>query len=265
MSTERSSTIGRQRATNYALLARNCDEFVHLLTDHLPPRPEYFGRDVELNRQGASALDHLAPPLSLSAQEVLRRQSQGAIVLDTRPFMQYAVAHIPGSIHIPLSGQYASWAARILGLDKHIILVSEDEDHLRESQMRLARVGIEKVDACLEDGIVGWIKAGCDLEFTPQISIQQFEELLKEDGNELAVLDVREPGEVESGAMENSFRIPLGQLAARTAELDRSKLLVVHCKGGYRSSIATSILHRAGFENVVNLTGGFDAWKAAGH
>jgi rhodanese-related sulfurtransferase len=79
------------------------------------------------------------------------------------------------------------------------------------------------------------------------------------------VIDVREPAEVEASAMENSIRIPLGQLTARTGELDREKLLVVHCKGGYRSSIATSILRRAGFREVVNLTGGFDAWKAAGH
>jgi glyoxylase-like metal-dependent hydrolase (beta-lactamase superfamily II) len=104
MGSERSSTIGKERRTNYALQARNCDEFIRLLTDGLPPRPDYFG-------------------------------------------MQFAVAHVPGSVHIALSGQYASWAARILGLDKQIILVGEDADHLRESQLRLARVGIENVHA----------------------------------------------------------------------------------------------------------------------
>jgi hydroxyacylglutathione hydrolase len=149
MGSERSSTIGKQRRTNYALLARSEEEFIHLLTDSLPPRPEYFGRDVELNRQGASSLDQLPAPKPLSAPEVLRLQSEGAIVLDTRPAMEFAVAHVPGSLHIALSGQYASWAARILGLDKRIILVGEDADQLRESQLRLARVGIEHVDAYL--------------------------------------------------------------------------------------------------------------------
>jgi hydroxyacylglutathione hydrolase len=262
MGSERSSTIGKERRTNYALQARSSEEFVRLLTDGLPPRPEYFGRDVELNRQGAPALDRISPPAPVRAPEVFRLQSEGAIVLDTRPAMQFAVAHVPGSIHIGLSGQYASWAARILGLDQRIILVGEDADHLRESQLRLARVGIENVHAYLEDGITGWIAGGYELDYIPQISVQEFSNLLEQEKNHIAILDVRERGEVVAGAMENSVRIPLGQLTDRAGELDRDKLLVVHCKGGYRSSIATSILRRAGFRDIANLTGGFDAWKA---
>ena len=265
MGSERSSTVGKQRRTNYALLARNQDEFIHLLTDSLPPRPEYFGRDVELNRQGASSINQLSAPKPLTADEVLRLQSEGAIVLDTRPAMEFAVAHVPGSVHIALSGQYASWAARILGLDKHIILVGEDADHLRESQLRLARVGIEHVDAYLEGGITGWIQSGRELDYIPQISAQEFDELREQEKDHLAILDVRESGEVALGAIDNSICIPLGQLADRTAELDPSKLLVVHCKGGYRSAIATSILRRAGLREIANLIGGFDAWQNANH
>jgi rhodanese-related sulfurtransferase len=263
MSSERSSTIGKERRTNYALQARSSGEFIHLLTDSLPPRPEYFGREVEMNRHGAAALDHLPHPVPVRAPEVLHLQSEGAIVLDTRPAMEFAVAHVPGSLHIALSGQFASWAARILGLDNRIILVGEDADHLRESQLRLARVGIEDVRANLEGGVVGWIQGGYELDYIPQITVAEFGELLEQEGDHIAVLDVREPAEVEAGAIENSVRIPLGQLAARTGELNRDKLLVVHCKGGYRSSIATSILRRAGFRDLANLTGGFDAWKAA--
>jgi len=261
MGSERSSTIGKERRSNYALQARSCDEFVHLLTDGMPPRPEYFIRDVEMNRQGAAPLDQIPPPNSVQAPEVLRMQAEGAIVLDTRPPMEFAVAHVPGSIHIGLSGQYASWAARILGLDKRIILVGEDADHLRESQLRLARVGIENVHAYLEDGIAGWIASDYKLDYIPQITVQEFAELLAEEKDHIAVLDVRERGEVEAGAMDNSIRIPLGQVEDRAGELDRNKLLVVHCKSGYRSSIATSILRRAGFRDIANLTGGFDAWK----
>ncbi len=263
MGSERSSTIGKQRRTNYALLARTQDEFIHLLTDSLPPRPEYFGRDVELNRTGASAINQLPPPVPLHAPEVLRLQSEGAIVLDTRPAMEFAVAHVPGSVHIALSGQYASWAARILGLDRRIILVGEDADQLRESQLRLARVGIEHVDAYLDGGITGWIQSGYELDYIPQVSVQELADLQEKEKDHLAILDVREPGEVETGAFENSVRIPLGQLAGRTNELDPTKLIVVHCKGGYRSSIATSILRRAGLQEIADLTGGFDAWQAA--
>ncbi|MEO6805162.1 MAG: MBL fold metallo-hydrolase [Edaphobacter sp.] len=263
MGSERSSTIGKQRRTNYALLARSEEEFIHLLTDSLPPRPEYFGRDVELNRQGASSINNLPAPKPLRAPEVLRLQAEGAIVVDTRPAMEFAVAHVPGSLHIALSGQYASWAARILGLDARIILVGEDTDQLRESQLRLARVGIEHVDAYLEGGITGWIQSGYELDYIPQISVQELAELEEKEKDHLAILDVREPGEIETGAIEGSIRIPLGQLAEHTAEIDPTKLLVVHCKGGYRSAIATSILRRAGHREIANLTGGFDAWRAA--
>jgi glyoxylase-like metal-dependent hydrolase (beta-lactamase superfamily II)/rhodanese-related sulfurtransferase len=261
MSAERSSTIGKERRTNYALQAKSSDEFVSLLTESLPPRPEYFGYDVEMNRRGAAALDRLPPLTPLQAGEVLRLQSEGAVVLDTRSAMDFAVAHVPGSVHIALSGQYASWAARLLGLDKRIILVGEDADHLRESQLRLARVGIEKAEAYLEDGVSGWVKSGYELDYTPQVSAAELAQLLEQE--QIAVLDVREAAEVQGGAIEHSIRIPLGQLSARTEELDRERLIVVHCKGGYRSSIATSILRRAGFRDIANLTGGYDAWLAA--
>ncbi|HKD05502.1 MAG TPA: rhodanese-like domain-containing protein [Bryobacteraceae bacterium] len=264
MSSESSSTIGQQRRTNYALLAKTSDEFVHLLTDNLPARPEYFARDADLNRRGAAPLSDLAALPDLAAPDVLRLQKEGAVVVDTRPVMQFAVAHVPGSLHIGLTGQYASWAARILGLDTPLIIVGEDPEHVRESQLRLARVGIENLVGALADGVVGWIKNGYELDYIPQIAVQDFVELRDQEPDQIAVLDVREPGEVAGGAIENSISIPLGKLASRLNELDRNKLLVVHCKGGYRSSIATSILRRAGFRDIANLIGGFDAWKTAG-
>ena len=260
MGSERSSTIGRERRTNYALQAKSAEEFVSLLTESLPPRPEYFGYDVEMNRRGAAALDRLAPPSPLPAADVLQLQKEGAVVLDTRPAMDFAVAHVPGSVHVALSGQYASWVARLLGLDKRIILIGEDADHLRESQMRLARVGIEKADAYLEDGISGWVKSGYELNYIPQVSAAELVQLREQ--QQITVLDVREPAEVQGGAIEDSIHIPLGQLPARTGELDRGKLLVVHCKSGYRSSIATSILRRAGFQDIANLMSGYDAWMS---
>lgn len=262
MSSESYSTIGKQRQSNYALLARTSEEFVHLLTDNLPARPEYFARDADLNRRGAAPLSELPSLPALSAPEVLRLQKDGAIVVDTRPAMQFAVAHVPGSVHIALAGQYASWAARILGLDTPLIIVGEDPEHVRESQLRLARVGIENVSGYLGDGVAGWIHNGFELDYIPQITVQDLIELRNQQSDRIAVLDVREPGETASGVIENSVCIPLGKLRSRLAELDNEKLLVVHCKGGYRSSIATSILRRAGFRDIANLMGGFDAWKA---
>lgn len=264
MSSESSSTIGKQRQSNYALLARTSEEFVHLLTDSLPARPEYFAREVDLNRRGAAPLSELPPLAAFTAPEVLRLQKEGAVVVDTRPAMQFAVAHVPASVHIALAGQYASWAARILGLDTRLIIVGEDPEHVRESQLRLARVGLENVAGYLADGVTGWIKNGFELEHIPQVTVQESVELREQEPDRIAVLDVREPGELSGGVIEKSVCIPLGELKSRTGELDRERLLVVHCKGGYRSSIATSLLRRAGFRDIANLIGGFDAWKTAG-
>jgi len=264
MSAESFSTLGRQRETNYALLARSSEEFVHLLTDNLAAAPEYFASEVDLNRKGASPVSQLPPVQPLSAAEVRKLQSEGRVVLDTRPAGDFAAAHVPGSIHVALTGQYASWAARILGIDTPLIIVGEDDEHVRESRLRLARVGMESVIGYLEDGVAGWARSGNGLDSIPQITAKDLRDMLETEPERVTVLDVREPAEVESGAIENSIHVPLGKLRSRAAELKSAKLLVVHCKGGYRSSIATSILRGAGHQEVANLMGGFDAWKAAG-
>jgi hydroxyacylglutathione hydrolase len=264
MSSESSSTIGKERQTNYALRARSSEEFIHLLTDNLAAAPEYFAMEVDLNRKGAGPLSQLLPLAPLSATDVLRLQREGAVVVDTRPTAQFAAAHVPGSVHIALTGQYASWAARILGLYTPLVLVGEDSEHVRESQMRLARVGIEAVEGYLEDGMAGWERSGYELDSLPQITAMDFADFLSREPDRALVLDVREQAEVEAGRIENTVHIPLGKLKSRTGELNTGRLVVVLCRSGYRSSIASSILRRAGFRNVANLTGGFDGWKAAG-
>src|SRR5207247_10551074 len=131
----------KQRASNYALLARTSEEFVHLLTDNLPARPEYFARDADLNKRGAASLSNLPPLAALTAPEVLRLQKEGAIVVDTRPSMQFALAHVQASVHIALTGQYAAWAARIGGLHLPLIIVGVEPEHVRESKVGRRRVG----------------------------------------------------------------------------------------------------------------------------
>lgn len=260
MSSDKFSTIGRERSGNYALRAGSKEEFVALLTSDLPARPEYFRHEVELNRKGAAVLDELPSLERLAPAEVLELQKQGAVVVDTRTVMEYGVAHIPGSVHIALSGQFASWAARLLGLNARIVLTGEDEAKVHEARTRLARVGIENVDGYLFDGIASWVFRGFPVEYVPQVSVDELGEWLRERREQMTILDVRESGEREAGCMDGSIGIPLGNLPGRMEELDRGKWLFVHCKGGYRSSIATSLLRRAGFEKAVNITGGYDAW-----
>jgi len=261
MSSDAESTIGRERAGNYALQARAREQFVDLLTSDLPPRPAYFQDEVERNRSGAAPLAEWPPLAALSPAEVESAVAAGAVLLDTRPAMQFSGAHLPGSVHIGLSGQFASWAARLLGLDCRLVLVAEDEGAVRESRLRLARVGIENVAGYLGGGLAAWIKSGREVEFTDQVSVQELAEWRAGRAGEMALLDVREPAEYQAGHLDISLNVPLSQLSDRLAELPRTGMLFVHCKGGYRSSAAASLLQRAGFANVANVMGGYDAWQ----
>jgi rhodanese-related sulfurtransferase len=198
----------------------------------------------------------------LTPADVLAKQKQGVVILDTRPANVFAGGHIPGSIQIGLAGQYASWAAIVLGLDAEIVLVSEDDEKVNESRLRLSRVGIERVTGYLKDGIAAWIRASLPVRETPQISAEQLHQELAEPANDIQVVDVRRHGEWESGHVEGVPNKPLDHLSKTLSDLDQKRPVAVYCKGGYRSSIAASLLERAGFEQVINVIGGFDAWAA---
>ncbi|HXX18861.1 MAG TPA: MBL fold metallo-hydrolase [Candidatus Acidoferrum sp.] len=258
MRAELQSTIGQERALNYALRARSKEEFVRLLTAELPERPGYFALDAAINRSGAPALTDLPPIALLSPEELIAKQAAGAVVLDTRPAPQFFAGHIPGAVHIALAGQYASWAATILGLDKEIILVAEDEEQLDQSRTRLARVGIERVIGALDGGMQSW--GSRKMAAIDQISVEDLHRQL----TDIQVIDVRRESEWEEGHIEGAHLMALHVLETKLASLDRDRPVAVHCKGGYRSAIAASLVQRAGFQNVRNVTGGFDAWRACG-
>ncbi len=260
MRPERQSTIGKERALNYALRARSKEEFVRLLTAELPDRPGYFSKDAEINREGAPALDHLPPIALLSPDEVLAKQKAGAVVLDTRPPQQFGAGHIPGAVHIALGGQYASWAATILGLDKDIILIAEDEDQIEESRMRLARVGIERVIGTLDGGMARWAKENRPAAEIAQIPVEE----LNREREHVQIVDVRRSPEWDDGHIDGAKLMPLNKLESMLGELRRDLPVAVHCKSGYRSAIAASLIQRAGFDPVMNVIGGFDAWRACG-
>ena len=264
MSDDASSTIARERRTNYALQPMTRDEFVHLLTGDLPPRPAYFQDEVARNRAGAAPLEDLPPVSELTADRVAEAQAAGAIVLDTRPWAKFAAAHIPGSINIALAGQFASWAARLLGIEgAGVVLVAEDAAAVAEARMRLARVGLESVAGVLAGGIMSWIDAGRPVETIDQIPAAEVSDWLASGGEAKTLLDVREPSERAHGAIPGSISISLPELKAHLGELDPAASTAVHCMGGYRSAIAASILQAAGFKEVINVTGGYNAWALA--
>lgn len=262
MSKDLSSTIGMQRATNYALRAASRDEFVRLLTEDLPERPGYFLRDAAINRGGAPALAGLPPLAELSPAAFEARAASGAVILDTRPPAKYLAAHIPGSVHIGLGGQFASWAGALLGVDARLLLVAEDPAAVEESRLRLARVGIEKLEGCLAGGILSWEKAGKPLAGIEEISVEILQERMRA-GEVAQLVDVRRQGEWDGGRIAGAQLKPLDRLEKNLAGLDRNRPLAVQCQAGYRSAIAASLLERAGFTRLINVAGGFAAWSSA--
>jgi glyoxylase-like metal-dependent hydrolase (beta-lactamase superfamily II)/rhodanese-related sulfurtransferase len=262
LSSESRSTIGREKATNYALRAASEADFIELITSDLPERPGYFALDKEINRSGARPLSELPPLRALRPGDVLGEQENGAVLLDTRPAVQFAASHLPGSVQIGLAGEFAVWAGDLLGLKTRLVLIAENQDRLIESRIRLARVGIESVAGYLEDGLAGWVREGMPLEQTHQISAEELARRLTSTPGSIEVLDVRRPSEWAEGFIEGAVLVPLHDLTARLPELDRNRSWAVHCKGGYRSAIAASLLQRSGFHQVFNIVGGFDAWRA---
>jgi hydroxyacylglutathione hydrolase len=261
MRAERVSTIGTERLTNYALQIKNREEFVKQLTSNLPARPAYFSQDAEINRTGATALADLPALSPIEPAELKTLLAEGALGLDVRPGDQFAAAHVPGSVNIALSGQFASWAGALLGLAACPVLIAETEEAVAEARMRLARVGLEDSRGYLKGGIDAWRQAGFSLTTLPQITVEALSGQLQESG--VQVLDVRREPEWEAGHIEGATWWPLDNFKVAPPEIDRNLPIAVHCKGGYRSTIACSLLQRAGFQNVVNVEGGFDAWQQA--
>jgi hydroxyacylglutathione hydrolase len=261
MRAERSSTIGTERRTNYALQIPNRNDFIKQLTANLPARPEYFLKDAEINREGAVALGDLPQVSELSARDVKTLMDQGVPALDIRPPEKFASGHIPGSINIALSGQFATWAGTLLGVAAKPIVLADSDEQISEARLRLARVGIDAEPGYLTQCTEKWTSAGNPLAAVQQITVQELRN--KEPKDNPQVIDVRREAEWKAGHIEGSELCPLDKFAQQIPWLPDDVPTMVHCKSGYRSMIACSLLQKAGYANVVNVVGGFDAWAEA--
>ncbi len=265
LSSDTRSTIGRERRFNYALAPMPREAFVKMMTTDLPELPGYFGRDAEINRAGPALLGDLPSLRALGLDDVAREAAAGAVILDTRDPAAFGAGHLPGSIDIGLGGQFASWAGSVIGLDTPVVLVAEDPSRAGEARVRLARVGIEQVAGCLDGGVEAWAGAGRPLATLPQMPVDELAHRLEEPARAPAVLDVRRPAEWAAGHVEGARHIPLRDLPARLASSEgqppRGAPVAVICQSGYRSSIAASLLARAGYEEVYNVVGGMNAWQ----
>jgi glyoxylase-like metal-dependent hydrolase (beta-lactamase superfamily II)/rhodanese-related sulfurtransferase len=257
------STIGEQRRLNYALQPMSKDAFVDLVTADQPAAPTYFTYDAQLNsRERPTLAEALARELKpLTLPDVLNAQRDGAQVVDTRDPALFASAHLVGSINVGLAGQYATWAGTVLERERPIVLIADPGAEV-ESALRLGRIGFDGVAGYLDDGF-GAVAAqpsliGTTERITPELAAERSAAA----GGPI-VLDVRAPGERAQKAIPGSLGIPLSELPGRLGELPKDQPILVHCAGGYRSSIAASLLKRAGFTKVSEIAGGLAAWEAA--
>lgn len=261
LSTDLWSTIGDQKATNYALRAPDKTTFMKLVTEGQPPAPGYFVYDAILNRKDRELLDQTKMPAAMTYEQVRTAIDGGAVLVDGRSPEEFALGHLRDAINIGLEGRYAEFAGSVLPTDVDIVLFT-DPGQVLEGKNRLARIGFDRVIGYLSAPYAAMLAHQDDVQVASRLTADAFDERAMHI-TDLQVVDVRNPGEVEAGAIPNAISIPVGQLPARLGELDPGRPTVVYCAGGYRSSVAASLLQHNGFADVSDILGGYGAWDDA--
>ncbi|MEM7285694.1 MAG: rhodanese-like domain-containing protein [Actinomycetota bacterium] len=258
LSTETQSTIGEQRTSNYALLAPDKATFIELVTEGQPPAPDYFIHDAVLNRQDRPLLDEHEPPVAVDLATFDTLVDDGAMIIDGRDPEEFARGHLAGSINVGLAGRYAEFAGSVVPADVDIVLVVDDGFEL-EAKNRLARIGFDRVLGHLADPLAVMADNPSRVQRASRLTATTFEQR-RHEIEDLQLVDVRNPGEYALGTIDGADSMPVGQLPTRGGELDPMRPTVVFCAGGYRSSVAASVLRQAGFVDVSDVVGGYAAW-----
>ncbi len=263
LSSDTVSSLGDQRRMNYALQPMSKEDFIRLVTADQPDAPQYFTYDAILNTRERITLDtnleKVLQPVALD--EVIRRGDAGAQVLDVRDAAEFAKGHLAGSINIGLGGQFATWAGTVLDRARPIVIVAEPGRE-QEAALRLGRIGFDHVMGYLDGGMAALAERPDLVWPTERVTAGIVAEELASTEPPL-LLDIRNPREWETRHIAQSVNIPLNHLQERIAEVPRGRRIAVHCAGGYRSSIASSILHQHGITNLIEMAGGLAAWDAA--
>jgi glyoxylase-like metal-dependent hydrolase (beta-lactamase superfamily II)/rhodanese-related sulfurtransferase len=259
LSDEKQSTVGQQRQFNYALQPMTKEQFIDVVTDGLVAPPAYFPENVRINKSGYENIDHVMDRnlKALSVEEFKTEVAAGAIILDTRIPDQFEKGFVKGAYSIGLDGTFAVWVGTLFDINQKMVLVT-DEGKQEESVLRLARVGFENVAGYLKGGVEAWSKAGEEMETVKSV---KGEEIAVYQSQGMEVMDVRRNPEFDTEHIEGALNIPLKDLEQNLNNIDKDKQYLVHCLGGYRSMIASSILKRNGINNFVNVWGGWENIK----
>jgi glyoxylase-like metal-dependent hydrolase (beta-lactamase superfamily II)/rhodanese-related sulfurtransferase len=261
LSTEKQSTIGHQRAVNYACQPMSEDEFVAVVTEGQPAAPAYFLYNATLNKQDRDLRDVGAQPQALDDNAVAQAIAASAVVLDTRPALDFAAGHLRGAVSVPADGRMAETAGMVLGPDQALILMTADGDE-KEAATRLARIGFDAVVGYVPDVEGYLLRHDGEVTRASRLTVAQAEEALAEN---VQFVDIRNIGESAAGIIPGAVHIPLPELPARLDELDRAAPVVLYCAGGWRSSVGASLLRAHGFPDVSDILGGYGAWAQVHH
>lgn len=266
MSKETTDTLGNQKRTNYALQPMSKEDFIEKVLDGLMPPPAYFPENVLMNIKGYESIDNVLSKglqaLSPAAFEAAANET-GAIILDTREPQVFAKGFIPNSINIGIDGNFAPWVGALIPDIKQPLLIVADKGREEEVVTRLARVGYDSAIGYLDGGIEAWNNAGNETDNITSITTDEFAAILEKDPN-INILDVRKASEHYSEHIIDSENIALDYINEHIADVSKNKTYYVHCAGGYRSMIFISILKARGFDNLIDVKGGFKAIKESG-
>ena len=267
MSKETTDTLGNQKKVNYALNpGLSKEEFVNSLLNGLTPPPAYFPQNVLMNIKGYDSVDDVLErglqALSPAAFEAAANESD-ALIIDTRDAQVFSKGFIPNAVNIGIDGSFATWVGTLVTDVKQPLLIVAEAGREEEAVTRLARVGYDHCFGYLKGGFEAWKAAGNEVDTIESISAAQLSELLENDPN-LQVIDARKKSEFDSEHLLEALNAPLDYINDSMAKIDRKRIAYVHCAGGYRSMVFISILRARGFDNLVDVQGGFKALKESG-
>lgn len=261
MSKETWSTLGIQKQTNYALRAdMTREEFIAEVTNGLMPPPQYFAKNAKMNKTGYESIETVMERgvVALNPAEFEAAANEtGALILDVRPKEDFVKGFIPNSIFIGLDGSFAPWVGALIVDLKQPILIVAEQGREEETVKRLARVGYDHAIGYLDGGLEAWGAVGKEVDQIKTIDVQAFEQQLQQDAS-IDILDVRKPGEWESEHIDTAQHFPLDYINDNMGAIDSDQTYYLHCRSGYRSTVAASILKARGFENLINIHGAFD-------
>ncbi len=263
MSKETFDTLGNQKKTNYALQALSKEQFIAEVTDGLAPPPYYFPKNVQINKTGASSSESVKDQVrGLSADEFEKVVNDlGAIMIDTRPAQVFKDGFIPNAINIGIKGDFAPWVGTLIRDIEQPIVFIADPESIDEVITRLSRVGYDAIVGYLEGGFETWRSAGKEIDTINSISAEAFAEVYKShlDLGSLAIKDVRKDTEFAGPHVQGADHVSLAYLSDNMEAFSKTSDNYIYCGGGYRSMVASSILKSRGFDNIVEINGGFGA------